>query len=91
VENARKAAFKDEISAVLRETGRGAVVSKAELVDAVRSRRPELFDDEEPCYPGCKTKHAKWQHEFDRSIYDLRMTIPRRLESGAKRGTYRLA
>lgn len=90
--NPRKDAFKSHILKVLRETGRGGVVAKADLVAQVRSLAPELFNEAEPCYPKCKSHRSKWQHEFDRSIYDLSQTSPPKLTSEpGRKGHYRLS
>lgn len=89
--NPRKDAFKSHILKVLRETGPDVAVAKADLVARVRSMAPELFNDAEPCYPKCKSHRNKWQHEFDRSIYDLSQTSPPKLRSEpGRKGHYRL-
>lgn len=65
-------------------------VSKAELIDHARSERPELFD-EAPCSSGCDTHQFKWQHEFDRCIYDLRSARPSKIHVETnRRGHYTL-
>ena len=86
--NPRLDAFKRAIMTVMREAGHGKALSTADLLDAVRPMTPELFDDNEACYPKCKHK-AKWQHHFERAIYDLRQTRPPKLLSAPnRRGWY---
>ncbi len=83
--NERLDAFRRHILDVLKENPAG--VPKPDLIAAVRSRAPEHFDDAEPCYPGCKN-HPRWQHIFDRAIYDLQSSIPRKIHS-PRRGVYK--
>jgi hypothetical protein len=90
-ENPRKDSFKQSIMEAMRKVGPGVYLTRAQLVAAARTRTPELFDDDEPCYPGCKAKHAKWQHEFGRAIYDLTQTVPRKIANPqGRRGLYEL-
>lgn len=64
---------------------------KETLIAAVRAEFPDLFNDDERCYPGCKAKHPKWRHEFDRAVYDLTQTRPAKIKSDShQRGLYRL-
>lgn len=68
--NERKVAFKALIRQRMdRENG---AVSKADLVEYVQSKRPDLCDDTEPCYPGCDSHPALWRHQLERCIYDLK-------------------
>lgn len=68
--NPRKQAFKELILADVK-VGKSSGRSAAELAESAKLARPDLFDDE-PCYPGCDSHHFKWQHEFQRCLWDLR-------------------
>lgn len=86
-ENPRKNAFKAAVMEIMREAGPRTVVTKAELIAQSRTRIPDhVFDDTEPCHPKCKSHRSKWQHEFDRSIYDLTASIPRKIRSADGKG-----
>jgi hypothetical protein len=84
--NPRKERFKELIMSNMRAVG--GPVSKTSMIEQARSEEPDLFDDAEPCYPGCATEHPKWRHEFDRCIYDLTQTRPPKLWAEG-RGVYR--
>lgn len=89
--NERLRAFRESVESVLREAEPGKPISKAEVVAAVRGQHPDLFDDTEPCYAGCKGRHPKWRHLFDRAIYDLTTRTPPALERMPyRKGWYRL-
>ncbi len=87
-QNERLDAFRRTIQDVLKAHPSG--LPKNDLIAAVRAKLPTFFDDEEACYPGCKKKHPRWRHIFDRAIYDLSSAIPRTLYS-PERGVYRLS
>jgi hypothetical protein len=89
-ENPRKRAFKEAILDRIRSEPAGAAVARSDLIAFVRSDLPELCDDSEECYPGCRSMHPKWRHEFDRSIYDLTATRPAKLRSSPHRRGYYL-
>ena len=89
-ENPRKEAFKTLIMDALREAN-GRPVERSALIDGARAKRPDLFDDEEPCYAGCRSNHPRWKHEFDRSVYDLSARHPPKLRSTGRRGRGREA
>lgn len=80
----RKDAFKATIVGLMSDRRERP---KDELVRLVRAKHPDLFDDGEACYPKCGTRHPKWKHEFDRAVYDLTQTIPKKLVATG-RGVY---
>lgn len=82
--NERKDTFKREIQAALREAG---PLAKKELIELGRERSPEQFDDDEACFDGCKGRHPRWRHDFDRAVYDLTQTRPKKIWS-PRRGVY---
>ncbi len=87
-ENPRKDAFKVLIMERMRAS-KNQAVAKDDLIAHGRAERPELFDDGEACFPGCKGRHPKWRHEFDRAIYDLTQTRPPKMETvEGRRGFY---
>lgn len=91
-ESPRKDAFKTVIMEIMREAGPGVVVSKDELLAEAKRRIPEWFNDSEPCSSRCRQGHAmKWEHQFQRCLYDLRTAIPAKIRSADERGTYVLA
>ena len=72
-------AFKRVILHAMQTAGRGVDVPKSELVRAAKNSVPQLCDDSEPCYEKCKGSHPRWKHLFDRAVYDLTQTRPRKL------------
>ncbi len=85
-QNERLYAFRSLIVDALKAEPGG--LAKPDLITTVRARAPEFFDDTEPCYPGCKGRHPRWRHIFDRAIYDLSSAIPRKVYS-PQRGVYK--
>lgn len=89
--NERLRTFKVSIEEVLKASK--GPVSRDDLRAAIAQRHPELCDDSEKCTrPACPNvgEHGVWNHNFDRAIYDLTQTKPRKLVS-AGRGWYQRA
>jgi hypothetical protein len=74
----------------MKKSAPGESVTKAQLVEWITTTHPELCNPTEPCYKKCRAKHPRWRHLFDRAVYDLTQTTPRKLESTG-RGVYRLS